>query len=149
MEKCGEIIAVCVSEKKGTAKVNVTERKVLENFGLEGDAHGARDFNRQVSLISKDKIVEFENTAGIKVEYGAFGENFVATEIDFAALPLGTRFMLGDGMELELTQIGKECHDGCAIKAAVGKCIMPKEGVFCKVLKGGTVKVGDKITVLS
>ncbi|MBQ5781252.1 MAG: MOSC domain-containing protein [Spirochaetaceae bacterium] len=149
MEQQGEIIAVCVSEKKGVAKVDVGQRKVIENFGLEGDAHGAQNFNRQVSLISADKIIEFEKTAGIKVARGAFGENFIATGIDFATLPLGTKFLLGDGVELELTQIGKECHDGCSIKAAVGKCIMPKEGVFCKVLKGGNVKVGDKITVLS
>ena len=145
----GTIIAVCVSEKKGTAKVDVRQRLVVKNFGLEGDAHGAENFPRQVSLISKDKIMAFEEAAGIRVDYGAFGENFVATEIDFAILPLGTHFLLGDGVELELTQIGKECHDGCSIKATVGKCIMPKEGVFCKVLKGGLVKVGDKITVLS
>lgn len=141
----GTVMAVCTSSAKGTAKENVGQARLIENFGLEGDAHGG-NWHRQVSLLSKEKIEEFK-ALGVSVKDGDFGENLVVSGIDFSSLPVGTVFQLNEAV-LEMTQIGKECHHGCAIAQAVGKCIMPTEGVFAKVIKGGTVKVGDTICCL-
>ena len=140
----GKVLAVCISEKKGTQKRNVGSAVFVEDWGLEGDAHAGK-WHRQVSLLSSEKIEAFR-ARGADVEDGAFGENLVVEGIDFAKLPVGTRFRCGE-VVLELTQIGKECHNGCAIFQKMGECIMPREGVFTRVLKGGKVSVGDEMTV--
>lgn len=141
----GEIKAICVSEKRGTQKKYIDSAVLKENWGIEGDAH-AGDWHRQVSLLSYDKIEDFKKL-GARVDHGAFGENIVAEGLDFAEMPVGTRLKSGDVL-LEITQIGKECHTHCAIYHAVGDCIMPREGVFAKVLKGGAVKVGDALEIV-
>ena len=138
------IKAVCISEKKGTAKKNVGQAELIENFGLKDDAH-AGNWHRQVSLLSYEKIEEFK-TLGVDVKDGDFGENLIVEGIDLAKLPIGTKITINEVL-LEVTQIGKECHTGCAIAQAVGKCIMPTEGIFAKVLKGGIVKSGDKVII--
>ena len=140
----GKVLAVCISEKKGTQKKNVGSAVFVEDWGLEGDAHAGK-WHRQVSLLSGEKIDAFR-AKGAEVEDGAFGENLVVEGIDFAKLPVGTRFRCGE-VVLELTQIGKECHNGCAIFQKMGECIMPREGVFTRVLKGGKVSVGDEMIV--
>ena len=121
----GKVLAVCISEKKGTQKRNVGSAVFVEDWGLEGDAHAGK-WHRQVSLLSSEKIEAFR-ARGADVEDGAFGENLVVEGIDFAKLPVGTRFRCGE-VVLELTQIGKECHNGCAIFQKMGECIMPREG---------------------
>ena len=140
------VIAVCTSPAKGTQKTNVGTANFIADWGIENDAH-AGHWHRQVSLLSFDKIEAFR-ARGAQVADGAFGENLVVAGIDFRALPLGARFGCND-VVLELTQIGKECHSGCAIYKAMGECIMPKEGVFTKVLHGGTISVGDELRVLA
>lgn len=140
----GNIIAVCVSEHKGTQKKNVNSALFKTDWGIEGDAH-AGNWHRQVSLLSHDKIEDFR-ARGAEVKDGAFGENLVVSGIDFRSLPIGTRFSCNDVL-LELTQIGKECHNGCEIFKKMGDCIMPREGVFARVLHGGTISVGDTLTV--
>jgi len=144
VEQRGTVLAVCVSEQKGTGKRNIGSARLIENFGLEGDAH-AGNWHRQVSLLSHEKIEAFR-ARGAQVKDGDFGENLVVSGIDFRALPVGTRLRCGDAL-LEMTQIGKECHSGCAIYQTMGECIMPREGVFARVLRGGTVSVGDNMTV--
>ena len=140
----GDILAVCTSSRKGTQKTNVKQAVFVENHGLEGDAH-AGSWHRQVSLLSADKIEEFRSRGAV-VEYGAFGENLVVEGIDFRALEVGTLLRCGDVL-LEMTQIGKECHTHCAIHKQVGDCIMPREGVFARVLKGGVIRVGDRMAI--
>ena len=142
----GKIIAVCISPKRGTQKENVTKAKFIENFGIENDAH-AGNWHRQVSLLSYDKIRAF-NEKGAQVTDGAFGENVVVEGIDFSSLPVGTRLVCND-VVLEITQIGKECHHHCQIYAKMGDCIMPREGVFAKVIVGGEIKKGDEMTIVS
>ena len=141
----GKVLAICISEKRGTQKKEVSEGKLRENWGLEGDAH-AGTWHRQVSLLSFEKIEEFRQR-GAEVDFGAFGENLVVEGLDFRRMPVGTRLRIGESL-LELTQIGKECHSHCAIHQAMGDCIMPREGVFAKVLHGGIVKPGDKVLQL-
>lgn len=141
----GKVMAVCISEKKGTQKKNVHEALFIEDFGLENDAHAGK-WHRQVSLLSYEKIQDFKKK-GAPVEDGAFGENLIVSGIDFKNLPVGTRFQSGD-VVLEMTQIGKECHSGCEIYKIMGDCIMPREGVFAKVLCGGRIREGDELTVL-
>lgn len=140
-----KIIAVCISEKKGTAKINVGEANMIANHGLEKDAH-AGNWHRQVSLLSYEKIEEFKKK-GIDVEEGAFGENLIVQGIDLPKLPIGTKLKINE-IELEVTQIGKKCHDHCKIYETVGDCIMPREGIFTRVLKGGVIKNGDFIKVV-
>lgn len=138
----GKIIAICISEKRGTEKKNIGECNVIEGFGLENDAHGG-NWHRQVSLLSYDRVLDF-NEKGGAVEDGAFGENILVEGIDFKTLPIGTLFKCNDVI-LELTQVGKECHAHCEIYKRVGDCIMPREGVFAKVIHGGKIKVGDEL----
>ncbi len=125
---------------------NIGEADIVDGYGLAGDAHGG-NWHRQVSLLSYERIGEFR-ARGAEVEFGAFGENLVVSGYDFKSLPVGTRFACGEVL-LELTQIGKQCHNGCEIFKKMGDCIMPREGVFCRVLHGGHVKVGDAFTVES
>ena len=138
----GKIVAICISEKKGTQKYKVNEAEFVEDWGIRGDAHAGK-WHRQVSLLSRDRIEEFR-ARGAQVEDGAFGENLVVEGFDFASMPIGSRFRCGD-VVLELTQIGKECHHGCAIFQKMGDCIMPREGVFAKVLHGGVIREGDEL----
>jgi len=138
----GTVRAVCLSDKKGTAKRNAGQAELVVQHGLKGDAH-AGSGERQVSLLSLQKIDAFR-AEGAEVEFGDFGENIVVDGIDFAGLPVGTKLRCGETV-LQLTQIGKECHNRCAIFDRMGDCIMPREGVFAVVLKGGVIKTGDEI----
>ena len=140
----GKVLAVCTSERRGLQKENVGTARFVPNHGVEGDAH-AGDWHRQVSLLDAEKIDAFR-AKGADVDFGAFGENLVVEGFDFRALPVGTLLRCGDVL-LELTQIGKECHSHCAIYAQVGDCIMPREGVFARVIEGGTISVGDEMTL--
>ena len=141
----GKVLAVCISEKKGTEKKNVGSAKFIEDRGIENDSHAGK-WHRQVSLLSHEKIEDFR-ARGAEVIDGAFGENLVVEGYDFRSLPVGTKFRCND-VVLELTQIGKECHSGCAIFQKMGECIMPREGVFTRVLHGGVISVGDELTIL-
>ena len=140
----GKVMAVCTSKIKGIQKQNVGTISLLEDWGIEGDAHAGK-WHRQVSLLSFDKIEEFR-ARGAEVGDGAFGENIVVSDIDFKSLPIGTRFICNEVI-LELTQIGKECHSGCEIFKKMGDCNMPREGVFARVVQGGTIAVDDEMTV--
>jgi MOSC domain-containing protein YiiM len=140
------IIAVCKSEKKGTKKKDVGEGLLKTNFGLVGDAHADCCTHRQVSLLAMESIDKMR-ALGLEVTPGDFAENLTTEEIDLISLPVGTRLSVGEHIVLEVTQIGKECHAGCAIYRQVGKCIMPEEGVFAKVIRGGPVRVQDQIKV--
>lgn len=141
----GKILAICISEKRGTAKFEIPAANIVPEWGIEGDAHGGK-WHRQISLLSFEKIEDFR-AKGANVDFGAFGENLVVEGFDLRTLPVGTRFMIGE-VELELTQIGKECHSHCAIYHSVGDCIMPREGVFTQVIKGGHINVGDEIIMV-
>ena len=141
----GKIIAICISEKKGTQKTEVDTAILKQDWGIEGDAHGGK-WHRQVSMLSLEKIEEFR-AKGAEVDFGAFGENLVIEGFDLRTLAVGTRFQIGEAI-LELTQIGKECHSHCEIYKVMGDCIMPREGVFTKVIKGGTIQPGDEVTLL-
>lgn len=141
----GKIMAVCTSEKKGVQKEVQDSIELVVDHGIEGDAHAGK-WHRQVSLLSYEKIEAF-NEKGANVDDGAFGENIIVSGIDLSALPVGTILESGD-IVLEVTQIGKKCHQHCAIYHAVGDCIMPREGIFTKVIKGGTMKKGDSIEII-
>ncbi len=140
----GVIRAVCISMKRGTEKTPIKEGKLVADFGIEQDAHGG-NWHRQVSLLSYDRIKAF-NEKGAEVSDGAFGENLVVEGIDFSALAVGTRLSAGEGL-LEITQIGKECHNHCKIYQRMGECIMPTQGVFAKVIRSGMVRPGDRMEV--
>ena len=141
----GKILALCISEKKGTLKTEINEANFIEDFGIENDAHAGK-WHRQVSLLEFNKIDEFRKK-GANVDFGAFGENIVLEGIELHTLPIGQLIKIGDVL-LEVTQIGKKCYDKCQIYYQVGECIMPKNGIFTKVLKGGKVKVGDECSLV-
>lgn len=141
----GKVISVNISEIRGIQKHNVGRAKLIEDYGIENDAHAGK-WHRQVSLLSHEKIEAFR-AKGAEVKDGAFGENIVVSGIDFKTLPVGTRFQCNDVI-LEMTQIGKECHHGCEIFQKMGECIMPREGVFAKIIHGGEIAVGDEMTIL-
>jgi MOSC domain-containing protein YiiM len=141
----GKVVAICTSERKGTAKHPVDAARFLVDHGLENDAH-AGNWHRQVSLLSFDKVEDFRRRGAI-APFGCFGENLVVSDIDFATLPVGTRLRCGDVL-LEISQIGKECHTRCQIFHTMGECIMPTQGVFAKVLEQGEIHVGDDMSVL-
>lgn len=138
------IISVCKSEEKGTRKEAVVEGIFKEDYGLVGDAHADCCTHRQVSLLSTEGINRMRSL-GYDVGPGDFAENLTTQGLELASLPLGTRISIGKDVLLEITQIGKECHRGCAIYRRIGKCIMPKEGIFAKVIHGGFVRAGDQI----
>lgn len=143
----GKVIAVCISEKKGTQKKRLEEgAKLIEDWGIAEDAHAGK-WHRQVSLLNYEEIEAFKRR-GAGVEDGAFGENLIIEGFDLKSLPVGTKIRIGNDILLELTQIGKECHNHCAIYKTMGDCIMPREGVFAKVLHGGFVRPGDEAAVL-
>lgn len=141
------VLAVCTSEKKGTKKTPVAEIVIKKDFGVVGDAHADCATHRQVSLLANESIDKMRNK-GFDLNFGDFAENITTQGIDLVSLPLGTRFNVGKEVVLELTQIGKECHAACAIRQQVGDCIMPREGVFTRVIRGGRVKAGDKIKIM-
>ena len=142
----GRVRAICISKERGTEKEAVPEGHFLVDFGIQGDAH-AGNWHRQVSLLSYDKVEAF-NQRGADVSDGAFGENLVVEDIDFASLPVGTRLCAGTA-QLEMTQIGKECHSHCAIYKRMGECIMPREGVFARVIQEGIIRPGDDMTAIA
>ena len=141
------IIAVCTSTKKGTKKRAIKEGLIKEGYGLVGDAHASSDGHRQVSLLALASIDKIRRL-GAEVGPGDFAENLTTEGLELFSLPIGTQLSVGQDVILEMTQIGKECHDRCAIFKQVGTCVMPTEGVFTRVLKGGTVKAGDKLKVI-
>lgn len=142
-----EVIAVCTSKAKGERKSDVGQGELLKGFGLAGDAHGG-DWHRQVSLLAIESIDKMRS-AGLDVGPGDFAENLTTRGVDLYGLPIGTRLQVGETALLEITQIGKECHNRCAIYHQAGDCVMPREGIFAIVLEGGPVSTGDKIKVLA
>jgi MOSC domain-containing protein YiiM len=134
-----KILSVNISEKTGEKKTPVDKIEVRENHGVVGDAH-AGEWHRQVSLLAEEDI-DIMRCKGIELAYGDFAENITTRGIELASLPVGTRMTVG-AVELEVTQIGKECHSGCAIRQQVGDCIMPRRGIFAKVIKGGEIAGG-------
>lgn len=143
----GRIIAVCTSEQKQTKKINTGDACLKENYGIIGDAHSSSDTHRQISLLAIESINKMRDM-GLNVNPGDFAENLTTEGIDLVSLPVGTNISVGEEVILEITQIGKECHNRCAIYYEAGDCIMPKEGIFAVVLNGGTVKIGDKIEII-
>jgi len=141
----GKVLAVNVSEEKGTKKTNVQSCALLKDFGLKGDAH-AGPWHRQVSLLANESIDKMK-AMGLKVGYGDFAENITTEGVDLVHLPIGTTIRVGNSVLLRVTQIGKECHERCAIYYQVGDCVMPKEGIFAEVLSEGEVKAGDEIII--
>jgi MOSC domain-containing protein YiiM len=143
-----KVIAVCSSETKGVRKNNIHKGELKTEFGLIGDAHADSGWHRQVSLLAQESIEKMRKM-GFEVGPGDFAENITCEGIELLSLPIGTRLTVGDDVILEISQIGKECHSGCAIFKQTGKCIMPKEGVFARVIRGGPVNTGDEIVVKS
>ena len=141
-----KITAVCKSKRKGTKKQIVAEGIFKEEYGLVDDAHAASDTHRQVSLLAIESIAKMHDL-GLDLGPGDFAENLTTEGIELVSLPIGTKLSVGEGIILEVTQIGKECHTRCAIYHQVGKCIMPEEGVFVRVIRGGLVRAGDPIKV--
>jgi MOSC domain-containing protein YiiM len=141
----GTVIAISISDRKGIPKRNVEAASLREEWGIEGDAH-AGSWHRQVSLLA-DESIEKMRSKGLPVRAGAFAENITTLGIDLPSLPVGTRVLIGPA-ELEVTQIGKECHNKCAIYDRVGDCVMPREGIFARVIHGGPIRVGDRISIV-
>lgn len=142
----GEVVAVCTSPGKGERKKDVGRGVLVEDFGLEGDGHGG-DWHRQVSLLGIESIAKMR-ALGLEVGPGDFAENLTTQGLDLCRLPLGTVLQVGEHALLEITQIGKICHDRCAIYYQAGDCVMPKEGIFAKVRQGGKVATGDVVKVV-
>lgn len=141
-----KIESIAVSKKKGTRKICVEQARIVVDHGIDGDAH-AGNTHRQVSLLACESISEMRGK-GLEVFFGDFAENIATSGIDWKIVPVGTRVRLGQNCLLEITQIGKECVKKCAIFYQAGDCIMPREGVFARVIEGGTIRTGDKITIL-
>ena len=142
-----KIVSIATSKKKGTRKGLVDEAFLKKEHGLEGDAH-AGEWHRQVSFLASEEI-DKARRSGLDVSFGDFAENIATTGIDWKSIPLGTRVRLGSDALVEITQIGKECHNRCAIYYKAGDCIMPREGVFARVLQEGKIKCGDTIQIES
>lgn len=142
----GIIRAVCSSPEKGTRKKDVGKGVLIAGHGLEGDAH-AGPGHRQLSLLAVESIAKMREK-GLDVQAGDFAENLTVEGLDLVSLPIGTRLKIGPQAEVEVTQIGKECHSQCAIRRETGDCIMPREGIFVRITKGGPVQVGDKVEIL-
>ncbi|MGN0994223.1 MAG: MOSC domain-containing protein [Butyricicoccus sp.] len=141
----GNVLAVCISERKGTRKTVVPEISVRVGYGIDGDAH-AGSWHRQISLLAQESV-DTMRADGLELDAGIFAENIRTEGVDWKRLPVGTVFSIG-GAVLELTQIGKECHNDCEIKRLTGRCVMPTEGVFAVVRRGGVIRPGDGITCL-
>jgi MOSC domain-containing protein YiiM len=142
----GKIVSINISDKKGVRKKPVKEAILKTDFGMEGDAHASSKWHRQVSLLALESIKKMQDK-GLKVNPGDFAENITTEGIDLLKLPVGTKIIIGSNIEVEVSQIGKVCHTRCEIYNQAGDCVMPKEGIFVKVLKGGTVREGDEIVV--
>lgn len=140
-----KVVAVNISEKKGIVKKPQDEIKLEEDFGILGDAHAGK-WHRQVSLLALESIEKMKKLGINNLAYGVFAENITTEGIELHTLAVGTTFIINDVI-LELTQIGKECHQGCEIRSLVGDCVMPREGIFTKVIKGGTIRPGDEIII--
>ena len=141
-----KIVSIAISQKKGTRKTPVEKAFISKDHGLEGDAHAGK-WHRQVRFLSSESIASVKDQ-GLDVTFGDFAENIATVGIDWKTLPLGTRVRLGDSVLVEITQIGKECHNKCAIYYKAGDCIMPREGVFARVLEEGTIRRGDEIQII-
>jgi MOSC domain-containing protein YiiM len=141
-----KIESIAVSRKKGTRKTRVEETELIADHGLEGDAH-AGPWHRQVSFLSSESIQKAREK-GLDVTFGDFAENIATSGIDWLKVPIGTKLRVGDSALVEITQIGKECHNRCAIYYMAGDCIMPREGIFARVLEGGKIRCGDPVTIL-
>jgi MOSC domain-containing protein YiiM len=146
MNSRGKVVAVNISQEKGTRKTNVGQSCLLPEFGLKDDAHAGK-WHRQVSLLAMESIAKMVRL-GLQVGPGDFAENITTQGLDLLNLPLGTKFRIGESSLLEVSQIGKVCHTRCAIYYQAGDCVMPKEGIFARVLEGGQIRVGDEIHVL-
>ena len=144
----GKVVAISISKKKGIPKTNVQSAKLIENFGIEGDVH-AGNWHRQVSFLALESIDKMREKGLPNLRPGAFAENITTEFLELPDLEVGTRMKIGKEAELEITQIGKECHSRCAIFYKVGDCVMPREGIFAKVVRGGEIFVGDEIKILS
>ncbi|MFC1873835.1 MOSC domain-containing protein [Chloroflexota bacterium] len=142
-----KIVAVCRSDKKGVSKDTIDEGLFLENYGLEDDAHASSEWHRQVSLLAVSSLDKMR-AIGLDLSSGALAENLTVEGMNLVSLPVGTRLAVGDDIILEVTQIGKECHTGCAIFRNVGTCIMPTDGIFASVIQGGKARAGDEIKVM-
>ena len=142
-----KINSIAISKKKGTRKTQVEEAILVQDHGLEGDAH-AGPWHRQVSFLATESI-ECARKRGLDVTFGDFAENIATSGIEWPKVPIGTRVQLGESALVEITQIGKECHNKCAIYYMAGDCIMPREGIFARVLKGGKIRSGDKVSIVS
>lgn len=141
-----KVVNIAVSAKKGTRKTTVEQALLVEGHGLQGDAH-AGPWHRQVSFLAEESIGK-TRASGLEVTFGDFAENIATAGINWVQVPIGQRFRVGESAVLEVTQIGKECHRKCAIYYQAGDCIMPKEGVFARVLHGGLIRCGDPIVML-
>jgi MOSC domain-containing protein YiiM len=139
----GRVVSINIGEKKGTRKTPVEEAFLRENFGLEGDAHASSLWHRQLSLLAFESIEKMKDK-GLDVKEGDFAENITTEGLELTSLPIGTRLRIGEALA-EVTQIGKRCHTKCEIYTQAGDCIMPREGIFVKILKGGWVRKGDGI----
>ena len=144
----GKVVSVNISDKKGVRKKPVKEAFIQTDYGIKDDAHSSSQWHRQVSLLALESIQKMQ-AMGLKVNPGDFAENITTEGIDLPKLPVGTKMTIGENIEVEVSQIGKKCHTRCEIYNQAGDCIMPKEGIFVKVLKGGKIKEGDNITVIS
>ncbi len=143
-----KVVSINTSDKKGMRKKPVNSVIIKENFGIEGDAHASEKWHRQISLLALESIKKMQSK-GLDVKSGDFAENITTEGINLPSLPVGTKMSIGENVEVEVSQIGKICHTRCAIYTQAGDCVMPREGIFVKVLKGGVVKKGDKIIVKS
>ena len=141
-----KIVSVNISDKKGVRKKPVDSVVIKENYGIETDAHASEKWHRQISLLALESIEKMQ-AMGLKVGPGDFAENITTQGIDLPVLPIGTKMTIGGEVEVEVSQIGKVCHTRCAIYHQAGDCVMPKEGIFVKVLEGGTIKKGDEIVL--
>ena len=141
-----KVLSINISEKKGTPKTKINPGVLIEDFGFEGDAHAGK-WHRQVSLLAKESIEKSKGLPSDGLCHGVFAENITTEGIELYTIPVGTQLKIGECI-IEISQIGKECHDGCAIKKLVGQCVMPREGVFAKVINGGYVFEGDSIELL-
>ncbi len=143
----GKVVAISISKKKGIPKTNVQSAKLIENFGIEGDVH-AGNWHRQVSFLALESIDKMREKGLPNLRPGAFAENITTEFLELPMLEIGTRMKIGNEAELEITQIGKECHTKCAIFTKVGDCVMPREGIFSKVIRSGEIFIGDEIQIL-
>ncbi len=143
-----EVVAVCTSPKTGMRKKNVTQGLLIENLGIKDDAHANSETHRQVSFLAMESIKKMQDM-GLDVHEGDFAENITTSGIDLLALPIGSKITIGDKTLLEISQHGKVCHKPCAIYHQAGTCVMPKEGIFAKVIKGGEIKTGDPIITIT